>query len=108
MITKKLISLLLLAVMLTSLLISCNGNTREVMELDGHSVTYEVYRYVCVNSRRDIEAELGEDVGHRIKSTKLKLLLKTTSKRALLRCILFALSDATMALSGTTAPSKPL
>ncbi|MBQ8524926.1 MAG: peptidylprolyl isomerase [Clostridia bacterium] len=83
MITKKLISLLLLAVMLTSLLISCNGNTREVMELDGHSVTYEVYRYVCVNSRRDIEAELGEDVWTSDKADEAKATLEDNIKKSL-------------------------
>ncbi len=39
-----------------------NGNKREVMSIDGCSVTYEVYRYVCLNARRDIESEYGDGV----------------------------------------------
>lgn len=60
---KKIISLILLTFMLTACLSSCfNGNQKSVMTVDSFDVPYEVYRYIAVNSRHDIESEYGSDV----------------------------------------------
>lgn len=81
---KKLISFLVCAVLLCSCFSSCmNGNKREVMEIDGYSVPYEVYRYVCVNSRRDIESEYGTDVWDSDKADEAKTALEDTIKESL-------------------------
>lgn len=62
---KKLrfLSLTAALILVLGTLVGCfNGNKREVMSIDGYSVTYEVYRYVCLNARRDIESEYGDGV----------------------------------------------
>ncbi len=80
----KLLSLFLAVIILSSGLVSCfNGNKREVMEIDGHSVTYEVYRYVCVNTRRDIESEYGTDVWNTDKKAEAEEALEEAIKENL-------------------------
>jgi len=80
----KLLSLVLVIVMLSCSLASClDGNKREVMVIDGHSVPYEVYRYVCVNSRRDIESEYGADVWTSDKAQEAKTALEENVKASL-------------------------
>lgn len=62
---KKLrfLSLTAALILVLGTLVGCfNGNKREVMSIDGSSVTYEVYRYVCLNARRDVESEYGDGV----------------------------------------------
>ena len=81
----KLISLFLAVIMLSSALVSCfNGNKREVLEIDGNEVTYEVYRYVCVNTRRDIESEYGADVWSSDKKGEAEAALVEAIKENLL------------------------
>ena len=79
----KLLSLVLAVLFCALSFVSCNGNKREVMEIDGNSVTYEVYRYVCVNSRRDVEAEYGTDVWESDKADEAEDVLESTVKKNL-------------------------
>lgn len=60
---KKTVAFILAAITLCMCLTSCfNGNKKAVMTIDELEVPYEVYRYVALNSRWDIEAEYGKDV----------------------------------------------
>lgn len=81
--SAKIISFSLALVISLLSLVSCSGNKREVMEIDGYSVTYEIYRYVCVNSRRDIESEYGTDVWDSDKAAEAKTALENTIKEHL-------------------------
>ncbi len=59
----KLLAAALVLALLTAALSSCfNGNERVLFEIDGYGVTYEVYRYVALNARSDIEGKYGENV----------------------------------------------
>lgn len=60
-----------------------NGNKRVVIELDGYDVTYEVYRYVCLNARRDIENYYGDDVWSSENSDTARAELEDNIKNAL-------------------------
>ncbi len=81
---KKLVSLFVCALLLCSALASCmNGNKRSVMEIDGYEVPYEVYCYVCVNSRRDIEGEYGADVWSSDNAERAKTELEENIKESL-------------------------
>ena len=60
---KKILSFALASLILCLCLTSClNGNKKSVMTVDSFEVPYEVYRYVALNSKWDIEAEYGKDV----------------------------------------------
>ena len=78
---KKIFAFALACLTLCLCLSSCfNGNKKTVMTIDGLDVTYEVYRYVALNSKWDIEAEYGKDVWESEKSTTALEALKEDIK----------------------------
>ena len=81
---NKILALVLAAVMLLGALASCGKNEKTVMTLGGFDVPYHVYRYVVLNSRRDVEAQFGENVWSTDKADEAKSLLEENVKDALL------------------------
>ncbi len=81
---KRISAFILAAVMMCAVLVSCGKNEKTVMSLGGFDVPYHVYRYVVVNSRRDVEAQYGEDVWEGAKADEAKALLEENVKDTLL------------------------
>lgn len=80
----RLLSLALALVTVMLSLSACfNGNEREVLELDGYSVTYEIYRYVCLNARQDIESTYGDEVWSSSDAESARAELEENIKSAL-------------------------
>ena len=81
---NKISACILALVMLAAVLVSCGKNEKTVMSLGGFDVPYHVYRYIAVNSRRDVETQFGENVWSTDKADEAKTLLEENVKDALL------------------------
>ncbi len=79
---KKIVALLLTIAMLVPVLVSC-GEDKTVMTIGDFEVPYHVYRYVVINSRREIEKQYGEGVWDSKNSGKAEKELKENIKNAL-------------------------
>ena len=66
------------------MLVSCGKNEETVLSLGGFDVPYHVYRYIAVNSKRDVEAQYGEDVWSTDEADGAKAVLEENVKDALL------------------------
>ena len=81
---NKILAFILALVMMAAVLVSCGKNEKTVMSLGGFDVPYHVYRYIVVNSRRDVETQCGEDVWSTDNADEAKTLLEENVKDALL------------------------
>ena len=81
---KRILAFVIALIMTMPVLISCGKDEKTVLSLGGFDVPYHVYRYVVINSRRDVEAQLGEDVWSTDKADEAKALLEENVKDALL------------------------
>ena len=79
---KKFAALLLALVMFLPILVSC-GENKTVMTVGDFEVPYHVYRYVVINSRREIEKQYGADVWDTDKADKAEKELKENIKNAI-------------------------
>ncbi len=65
-------------------LVSCSEKTPEtVMKIRDFDVSYDVYRYVVMNSKKDIESEYGKDVWHSDKAAEAEEKLNESVKKTL-------------------------
>ena len=80
---KKFTALMLTLITVILLLVSCNKNDKTVMTISGFDVPYHVYRYVVVNSRKDIEKTYGEDVWKSDNAEEAKAELSQNIKNSL-------------------------
>lgn len=80
----KISALMLVLATVFTVLVSCGKNDKTVMSLGGFDVPYHVYRYVVVNSRRDVESQYGEDVWRSDNADKAKAALEENVKDTLL------------------------
>lgn len=71
----KAAAVILAILLLLPFLVSCDKNSKSVLTVDGFEVPYHIYRYVVINSRRDLEAEFGEGVWKSEKADEVKKLL---------------------------------
>lgn len=80
---KKFSAFLLALVLLALSLTSCNRNNKTVMTISGFDVPYHVYKYVVVNSRKDIENKYGENVWDSDSADEAEAELKENIKASL-------------------------
>lgn len=68
--------------MLVPFLASC-GEDKTVMTVDDFEVPYHVYRYVVLNSRREVEKQYGDDVWDTDKAQEAETELRSNIKNAI-------------------------
>ncbi|MBR6808567.1 MAG: peptidylprolyl isomerase [Clostridia bacterium] len=79
---KRIAAILLVLAVFLPLLVSC-GENKTVMTIGDFEVPYHVYRYVVINSRREIEKQYGEDVWDSKNADKAEKELKENIKNAI-------------------------
>ncbi len=81
---KKILALLFALVLLLSCFVSCDSkNSKVVMSVSGHDVPYHVYRYLVINSRKEVEKTYGADVWSGDKADTAKAELTENIKTSL-------------------------
>ena len=81
---NRILAAFLAVLMMLAVLVSCGKEDETVLSIGGFDVPYHVYRYIAVNSRRDVEAQFGEDVWSSDKADEARAILEGNVKDSLL------------------------